>query len=212
MANFPALPLWTDAYLADTAHLSDAENGLYIRLLILIWRSPKCRIPNDDSWLSRRFSDVGAVRALIKEFCFCDGNWIKQKRLFREWKYVNTKRLKQSVKAKSRWEKEKDLYHGNAPTPTPIPTPIEEENKIVSFNEVRAGKTGNGKEGLSRDYKISKFQIWLSKQFPDQKIGWMTIMAASDPSHKDHKLALSACIETARQHGKGWPHKWLPNS
>ena len=29
MARFPSLPLFVDAYLADTGHLTDAEHGRY---------------------------------------------------------------------------------------------------------------------------------------------------------------------------------------
>ncbi len=50
MADFPALPLFTDAYLADCSHLSDAEHGRYLRLLMLVWLSPECRVPNDDKF------------------------------------------------------------------------------------------------------------------------------------------------------------------
>lgn len=45
MAEYPALPLWTDAYEADCSHLSDAEDGCYLRLIIEMWRSRHCRIP-----------------------------------------------------------------------------------------------------------------------------------------------------------------------
>src|SRR4051812_21801143 len=55
MAEFPALPLWTDAYLADCGHLSDAEHGRYFLLLMAMWRAPECRLPNDNDWLARRF-------------------------------------------------------------------------------------------------------------------------------------------------------------
>jgi hypothetical protein len=44
LAEFPALPLFTDAILADTAHLSHEEFGAYMRILILMWRTPECRI------------------------------------------------------------------------------------------------------------------------------------------------------------------------
>ena len=42
MATFPALPLWTDAYLSDTDHLTFEEHGVYLRLLMMIWRNPEC--------------------------------------------------------------------------------------------------------------------------------------------------------------------------
>jgi uncharacterized protein YdaU (DUF1376 family) len=131
MAQFPALPLWTDAYLADTGHLTDAEHGLYFQLLILLWRSPRCRIPNDDDWIGRRFPGrLPAIRAIICEFCQCDGNWVIQKKLAKEFSYLTVRRQKQSERAKSRWNKEKGVCRGSTASgnalSTPTPTPIEE--------------------------------------------------------------------------------------
>lgn len=53
MADFPALPLLTDAILGDTQHLSAAEFGAYMMALIVAWRSPDCALPNDDKYLAR---------------------------------------------------------------------------------------------------------------------------------------------------------------
>lgn len=161
MAEFPALPLFTDAYLADTEHLSDNENGIYIRLLMIIWRSPNCKIPNDNDWLARRFRKTVdevkiKIRPIITEFCQCDGNWITQKRLQKEWNWCRHKRVQSSVAAKSMWEKKKHMSNGNtepqsvgnaaeyasrnAPFPS-LPFPSvkglsEEESKEVSEGEV----------------------------------------------------------------------------
>ena len=143
MADFPAMPLWTDAYLADTGHLSDVEHGRYMLMLMQLWRSPQQRFPNDDEWLARRFKrSVEEVkkelRPLIQELMQCDGNWITQKRLSREFCYVSARSQKQSARAKSRWKKEKGLCRGNAErhrsgnAPTPTPTPIEKEDTNVS--------------------------------------------------------------------------------
>lgn len=136
MAELPALPLFTDAYLADCDHLTDVEHGRYLLMLMHMWRAPNRRFPNDDAWLARKFRrPVEAVRAelrpLIDEFFKTDGNWIYHKRLEREHAHVTAQRAKQSARAKSRWEKEKGASRGNAPTPTPTPkesnppTPLE---------------------------------------------------------------------------------------
>jgi uncharacterized protein YdaU (DUF1376 family) len=53
MAEFPALPLFTDAYLGDTTHLSTFEHGAYLLLLIVSWRSPGCCVADDDALLAR---------------------------------------------------------------------------------------------------------------------------------------------------------------
>lgn len=53
MAEFPALPIFTDAYLADTRHLTAAQHGAYLLLLMMAWRTPDCSLPDDDEILSR---------------------------------------------------------------------------------------------------------------------------------------------------------------
>ena len=119
MANFPSLPLWTDAYLADTGHLSFEEHGVYMLLLMTIWRSPECRIPNDMKWIQRRLrasqSDMDMiVEPIVKEFFDTTGNWITQKRLKQEYNYVSARSKTQSDRAKLRWNKEKDRCQRNA--------------------------------------------------------------------------------------------------
>ena len=53
MAEFPVLPFFTDAYLADTRHLTAAQHGAYLLLLMTAWRSIDCRLPDDDNFLAR---------------------------------------------------------------------------------------------------------------------------------------------------------------
>ncbi|QUS40677.1 DUF1376 domain-containing protein [Tardiphaga alba] len=53
MAKSPAIPLYTDAYLADTRHLTSAQHGAYLHLLMMAWRQPDCALPNNDETLSR---------------------------------------------------------------------------------------------------------------------------------------------------------------
>lgn len=131
MAEFPALPLWTDALLADAGHLSDAAFGCYLKVLILMWRTPGCRVPNDLNWITERLplSDEALIKKLLTDFCQNDGNWFTQKRLQKEFNYQKNNRKKNSDNAKRRWNKEKDSCDGNATShtfgnaPTPIPTP-----------------------------------------------------------------------------------------
>lgn len=149
MAEFAALPLFTDAYLADTDHLTDVEHGRYLRLLILMWRSPECRIPNDDEWIARRFKRTveeveKQFRPLIAEFIQTDGNWLFQKRLQKEWKYCQKKRKTQSDIAKSRWKNKKPDAGADAknsvaalPPTLPTPTPPKETRSKERVQEAR---------------------------------------------------------------------------
>lgn len=108
MAKFRALMLWTDAWIADTKHLTRCERGTYHDLLVLMWRSPGCTVPNDDGWLAKHLGMTPAeveneLRPIISEFCQTDGNRIWQKRLKKEFGHS----MSQSARAKSKWRKKK---------------------------------------------------------------------------------------------------------
>jgi uncharacterized protein YdaU (DUF1376 family) len=45
------MPLWTDAYLGDTTHLTTIEHGAYLLLLITAWRSKAHCLPDDNKLL-----------------------------------------------------------------------------------------------------------------------------------------------------------------
>ncbi len=82
------LPLFTDAFLADTGHLSAQETGSYLLLLMVAWRTDGCRLPDDDIWLSRCARVSGKTWARIKPnvmafWVLADGFWT-QKRLTKE--------------------------------------------------------------------------------------------------------------------------------
>jgi uncharacterized protein YdaU (DUF1376 family) len=52
--SIPYMPLYCGDYEADTAHLTIEEDGAYMRLLRLCWRSPGCCVPNDPAWIMRK--------------------------------------------------------------------------------------------------------------------------------------------------------------
>lgn len=144
MAELAFLPLATDAWVADTSHLSRVERAIYMDLLILMWRTPECRVPNDLAWVARKLNcdadESKTLAAIVAEFCKTSGNWLTQKRLRKEFDYCLEKRKKQSDRAKSRWNKDKDTSHGNAaphvsgnaPTLSPTPTliPLDKSNGV----------------------------------------------------------------------------------
>jgi uncharacterized protein YdaU (DUF1376 family) len=112
MADFPALPLWTDAFLADTGHLTPAENSAYLLLLMAAWRTPDCSLPNDDKQLGRITRDPRnwpRVRPAVMAFWTLgeDGRW-RQKRLTQERAYVQSRSKKQADNARTRWSREQD--------------------------------------------------------------------------------------------------------
>jgi uncharacterized protein YdaU (DUF1376 family) len=107
MAEFPAFPLWTDAYLADTHHLSTTEHGAYLLLLVAMWRS-NGTLPNDDRQLAK-FARLGSnqwqrIKPVLMPFFRISGSTLTQGRLADELQYVRDHSKKQAKNARSRWE------------------------------------------------------------------------------------------------------------
>jgi uncharacterized protein YdaU (DUF1376 family) len=105
MAEFPALPLWTDAYLGDTTHLTTIEHGAYLLLLMTAWRTRDCALPDDDRLLAR-YARLNAhqwkrMRPILEPFfAISEGVW-RQGRLTDERGAVERHRAQQSEKGKA---------------------------------------------------------------------------------------------------------------
>lgn len=151
MADFPYLPLFTDAYLADTRHLSRDEHGAYLLLMMEAWRRPRCSIPDNDVLLARITCSTDeewkSIKATVMSFWTLDKRrreWT-QKRLAKERVYVEGKRQSQRDKAAKRWNKAGKQHavampdgmpeacpeHAN-PHPHPQPTPTKKSKCIAS--------------------------------------------------------------------------------
>lgn len=118
MAQHPMMPLWTDAYLSDTKHLTTIEHGAYLLLLMAMWRSPDASLPNDGKMLAR-FAGVTTgqwrrMEPVLMPFFDVDGDRIRQGRLTDEREAVRQHSQSQSRKAKSRWLKNKDSANAAA--------------------------------------------------------------------------------------------------
>jgi uncharacterized protein YdaU (DUF1376 family) len=105
MAEFPALPLWTDAYLGDTTHLTTIEHGAYLLLLMTAWRTRDCALPDDDRLLARyarlNTQQWKRMRPIIEAFFTIENGFWKQGRLTDERGAVERHRLQQSEKGKA---------------------------------------------------------------------------------------------------------------
>jgi uncharacterized protein YdaU (DUF1376 family) len=158
MAQFPALPLFTDAYLADTRHLSAEQHGAYLLLLMEAWRRPACTLPDDDEMLARLACMSGERWALNREtvmaFWAYDGRrkeW-SQLRLTDERNYVRQKSLSQRHKAAKRWKTEgKDdavAMPEGMPDACPLPTPtVGEDTNVSSLSEPAVADLARSKPG-----------------------------------------------------------------
>ncbi|UXN69925.1 DUF1376 domain-containing protein [Devosia neptuniae] len=109
MAEFPHMPLATDAYLADTLHLDAQQHGAYLMLLIVAWRTRGVpSLPNDDKILAR-YAKVDPrtwqrIRPTIMAFweLGSDNRWTQKKQL--EVRVAAHKRAEAARdKASKRW-------------------------------------------------------------------------------------------------------------
>ena len=121
MADFPSMPLWTDAYLGDSYDLTTEQHGAYLLLLMRAWRMGGV-LPDDDTVLAR-VCKVGLrkwqnkIRKTVLErfFRLVNGAW-SQKRLTKELEYVRSAQRsnpeKQSSRGKVRAETSQRDEHG----------------------------------------------------------------------------------------------------
>lgn len=166
MAEHPAFPLWTDAYLGDTYNLTTTEHGAYLLLLITMWRN-KGSLPNDPkklaSWAKCTTAQWERVWPRLADFFTVAGDTITQGRLTDELSFVRRKRNTQSKNARARWLKNNDMgdatalprqSHGNAPTPTPTV----EEDKSSSTMSGSGPKKARKANGYPPEFEA----VWLA--------------------------------------------------
>lgn len=142
MAEFPALQLWTDAYLADTTDLSAEEHGVYLLLLMAAWRSPDCALRDDDKRLART-TRIGMkkwrrIRLVMQRFWVVeDGKWT-QKRLLKERKRSDLYRAQKSQAGIASALKRKKTAPTDVATATatgnelPLPNPVSKKEATAS--------------------------------------------------------------------------------
>ena len=204
MAEFPALPLFTDAFISDTIHLNATQTGAYLMLLMCAWRTKDCSLPDDDTLLAR-FARMDkrtwkANKEAIMSFWFRNdaGQW-QQGRLLDERKYVEDKSSKNAANSKSRWLKIKETHDANAlpngcendaptPTPTPTPTPLKEKN-------VKKEKAIRSLSEFENHPLDGHYEKWFQEKCPrinrhekrDQIVRWCR---AKGKTYKDYWSAL----------------------
>lgn len=123
MAEFPALPLFTDAYLGDTTHLTTIEHGAYLLLLMAAWRTPTSDLPDDDTKLARLARMTRGqwtrIAPTIREFFHAEGERLLQSRLTDEAARVRQVREQQSQAGRASALKRKGRHS------TPVERPLE---------------------------------------------------------------------------------------
>lgn len=117
MAEFPAMMLWTDAYLADTGHLTAIEHGAYLLLLMAMWRNDGW-LPNDDKKLARYArltpGQWQRIKSTIFAFMQVSSDRITQSRLTDELAAVRQVKKSRQTGAQAKWLKYNKARHASA--------------------------------------------------------------------------------------------------
>lgn len=160
-----AIPLFGDAYLADTRHLSTEEHGAYLLLMMAAWRQDDCGLPMDDKKLARIVGLTefkwGKIKDTILEFWTVRDGRIYQERLLKEWDFVSTKSAKNREAAKARWDRQdtenkqsgscertsERISDRNAPPPPPTEEVIE-ANASIAQNDVSGAQSNPPSKNL----------------------------------------------------------------
>lgn len=142
MAEFPSMPLLTDAYIADTQHLTNEEHGVYFRLLMFAWRTKTCSLPNDDKRLATMVGVTAGkwakLKPIIMGFWSLENEQWTQKKQLSQRAFVEKSRKqksfagKASAKAKSLKTKDQDL----TAAPTAKPT-ARQQSKTITNTRVK---------------------------------------------------------------------------
>lgn len=190
MAEFPALPLFTDAYMADTRHLTTLQHGAYLLMLMTAWRMPDCALPDDDVFLARITGldrrTWNKNKAVLLYFWKQDDQhkW-NQGRLKDERNYVEQLRNKNAVAGKASALKRQNRQSTTVPTkpqpnsnPHTHTLPIHKEEKKESNRGTRFALTAmpaewfnycvQNRPDLDADETFESFKDWWVAQ-PGQK-------------------------------------------
>lgn len=163
MAEFPAIPLWTDRYLADTRHLTTTEHGAYLLLLMEAWRRQTCSLPDDNALLARlaglQMDEWEGIKSVVMAFWKLDRrkkSWT-QKTLLKERAFVARKSAVQRDNSLTRWKKTNKHHAMAMPSgmpngcqldaPTPTPTPTNKKKPKGSQKDSKKGSQKRLREG-----------------------------------------------------------------
>lgn len=193
MSEFPSLPLFTDAYLADTRHLSAQEHGAYLLLLMMAWRSPECRLPNDDETLARWASvDVRTwkrIKPKVMAFwTLAEDQW-SQARLTREREFVSKRADVARANGKLGGKPKRLKTNGSdnpagsaratqtkAPNPNPITAATQQPRAWPVDRLIEAAST-NGQCHQNLVLTVSEAIAYLEKGY-DLERDWLPVVRA----------------------------------
>jgi uncharacterized protein YdaU (DUF1376 family) len=161
MSKAPFMPVFTDALISDTTHLSAQEFGAYLLILLTTWRNNGVPLADNDVRLARvcrvslRVWRQHTRAALVPFFDIRDGSW-RQMRLQKEYSKTQLRISQRVDAANSRWLKTKETEYAAASQPhmESIPIPIKKEDTLAKANGADAPSFDPVKEIFDRGLRI----------------------------------------------------------
>lgn len=155
MSKAPSMPMYWDAYLADTTHLTTEEHGAYMLLLAAMWRRNGA-VPDDDKdnarilglttakWRKTKARLVSTIPGFRIE-----GNLITQEKLQKTWKNTQEKidknRANGAKGGRAASSKNNGLAQANATVSQSqnpsIPEPEPEPERKKELTDLKKGKS-----------------------------------------------------------------------
>lgn len=210
MAALPYMPLFVADYLADTAHLTPAQHGAYLLLIMNYWQRGK-PLPNDDARLaqiakmSRR--DWAHNRGAILEFFTEQENLLIHSRITHELSRVEAKSLKCKDAAQASVQRRRNGRSASAePTDTDKETEKERKKEEGGADAPAGyaffGRTIRLKPNDLQRWKdtfhaipdvmaeLTSLDAWLEEQPESKRKGWFHFTAGALNRKHQEMLAL----------------------
>lgn len=208
MSAFPVLPLFTDAFIADTTHLTAEETGAYLMLLMVAWRRPGCSLPDDDTSLAR-WARVSAktwarIRPRVMAFWTLDeaGEWV-QSRLSQE-QLRASQRASVARENGTRGGRPKSLKNNKPKNPEGLKNETQEKASIsISINNPIVPKPKADIESSFRAFRAAYPKRDGSQEWARAKTRFTALVGKGIPPDRLIASAQAYCAEAVRKGNLG---------
>lgn len=147
VSSKPPMPVFGDAYLSDTHHLTLEEHGAYWKLLLIAWQTSDCALPDDDKRLAMMLGVTpkkwAKLKPVIMSFWRLDGDRWRQKRQTNVRRFVEEKREHNRDAAFARWNNQDHENKGDG------------ESERISGRKTKRISEGNASQTQSHKEKSS---------------------------------------------------------
>ncbi|MBL4838138.1 MAG: DUF1376 domain-containing protein [Kordiimonadaceae bacterium] len=185
MSQAPAMPMYWDAYLADTTHLSAEEHGAYLLLMAAMWRRNGF-VPDDDVDNARILKVSKGkwrkIKTRLDPFLEYTAQGITQKKLQKTWirtqEIIAKNRLNGAKGGRPKMNENKDLEKPNGLVwDSQLGTPPEPEPELTIDTDVSIGALNKTAPRPKKKNKPRTLlpEEWELPQDQDDARGWFAL-------------------------------------